>query len=278
MGQTTSEGHVEANGVRLWYDVTGGDADAPTVVLVQGVDGSALWWPPALVAGLAEGGLRVVRYDQRDVGLSTWVDGPFGVAELAEDLRGLLDGLGVARAHLVGLSMGGLVAQHLAFAHPERVASLVLATSTPGYDDRLPPTDESVFAGLDGPVENDEDVARLTLAFARAVAGSRFPFDEEGTRTLVAADMARGVNPASHHQGVVPAAPSRLDDLPSLRVPTLVVHGTEDPVFPFPHAEALAEGIPGAVLVRWDGVGHELPAPLMGELAARVAAHVRAAP
>ena len=130
-----------------------------------------------------------------------------------------------------------------------------------------------MFAGLDRPVETDEDIAELEVDFCRAVAGSRFEFDEQYYRNIVAADLARGMNSAV----IAPSASSRIDDLARIRVPTLVVHGTEDPVFPYDHAEVLAKGIPTATLVRWEGVGHQQPPQLVQELTRLVTQHIDAA-
>jgi pimeloyl-ACP methyl ester carboxylesterase len=169
--------------------------------------------------------------------------------------------------------VGGMVAQVAALQHPDRVRSLTLISTTPGPDPRLSPGDDSVFAGLDRPVRTDADVAELEVDFCRAVAGSRFEFDEQYYRDVVAADLARGVNPAAN----MPSASSRVDDLPRIQAPTLVVHGTEDPVYPYDHAEVLATGIPEATLVRWEGVGHEQPPQLVPELTGRIIQHVDAA-
>lgn len=122
-------------------------------------------------------------------------------------------------------------------------------------------------------VQTDADAAELALDFGRAVAGSRLGFDAQDHRDLVAADLARGMNPAAN----APSASSRIDQLARIRVPTLVVHGTEDPVYPDDHAEVLAEGIPTATLVRWEGVGHQQPPQLVPELTRLVIGHIDAA-
>jgi pimeloyl-ACP methyl ester carboxylesterase len=185
----------------------------------------------------------------------------------------VLDGVGIDAAHLVGVPVGGMICQAAALASPDRVCSLALISATPGPARRLSSGDEAVFAGLDRPVETDADIAELEVEFCRAVAGSRFAFDEQHYRDIVAADLARGMNPAAN----APAASSRIDQLARIRVPTLVVHGTEDPVYPFDHAEVLAAGIPEATLVRWEGVGHEQPPPLVPELTRLVIQHLDAA-
>lgn len=268
-----ASGFVDTNGVRLWFEDLG-PAEGPPVVLVSGGGASVVWWPPGLAEGLVDAGLRVVRFDNRDVGWSTHLDGaPYGIDDMAADTVGLLDALAVPAAHLVGVSVGGMVAQATAVGFPDRVRSLTLLTTTPGPDARLSPGDPAVFAGLDRAVETDEDAAELEVDFCRAVAGSRFPFDERYYRELALADQARGTN----RDPGVPSASSRVDALDRILVPTLVVHGTEDPVYPYDHATTLAGGIPDATLVTWDGVGHELPPPLVAELISAIAAHVTAA-
>jgi pimeloyl-ACP methyl ester carboxylesterase len=268
-------GYVDTNGVRLWYEELG-RPDGPPVLLVMGGGASVVWWPRELIEGLVGAGYRVVQFDNRDVGLSThidWAGAPYGIDDMADDLIGVLDAVGIDAAHIVGVSVGGMVAQVAALKHPDRVRSLTLISSTPGPDPRLSPGDDSVFTGLDRPVETAEDLADLEVDFCRAVAGSRFEFDEQYYREIAAADHARGTNPAAN----APSASSRIDDLSRIQVPTLVIHGTEDPIYPYDHAEVLAEGIPTATLVRWDGVGHEQPPQLVPELTRLITGHVHAA-
>lgn len=258
-------GYTDSDGVRLWYEARGPE-DGPVVLLVPGGGASVVWWPAELLAGLVAAGCRVVQFDSRDTGLSTYVDpseAPYGLDDLVADALAVLVAAGVdGPAHWLGVSMGGMVCQAAALLHPERVLSLTLVSTTPGPDDRLAAGDPSVFDGLDRPIETDEDFVALQLDFCRAVAGSRFPFAEDHYRGIATADAARGTNPAPG----VPSAGSRLDDLGQIRAPTLVVHGTEDPVYPYTHAEALAAGIPDATLVPWEGVGHEQPPELIPEL------------
>ena len=268
-------GYVDTNGVRLWYEELGRPDGAP-VLLVMGGGASVVWWPPELLQGLVGAGYRVVQFDNRDVGLSSYVDwasAPYGIQDMAGDAMGVLDAVGIDAAHLVGVSVGGMICQAAALGYPDRVRSLTLISTTPGPDPRLSPGDEAVFAGLDRPVQTDADIAELEVDFCRAVAGSRFGFDEQYYRDIVAADLARGMNPAAN----APSASSRIDDLARIQVPTLVVHGTEDPVYPYDHAEVLAEGIPKATLVRWEGVGHEQPPQLVPELTRLVIQHIDAA-
>lgn len=270
-----TQGYVDTEGVRLWYEELG-RADGLPVLLIMGGGASVVWWPAELIQGLVDAGYRVVQFDNRDVGLSThvdWASAPYGIDDMAGDAVGVLDAVGIEAAHVVGVSVGGMVGQAVALRHSDRLRSLTLVSTTPGPDPRLSSGDDSVFAGLDRPVETDEDAVELEVDFCRAVAGSRFEFDEPYYRDLAAVDLARGTNPAPG----MPSASSRVDDLARIRVPTLVVHGTEDPIYPYDHAEILAEGIPRATLVRWDGVGHELPPPLVTDLARMVIQHINAA-
>jgi pimeloyl-ACP methyl ester carboxylesterase len=268
-------GYVDTDGVRLWYQELGRAAGAP-VLLVMGGGASVLWWPPELLGGLVGAGYRVVQFDNRDTGLSSyveWASAPYGIGDMAGDAMGVLDVVGIDAAHLVGVSVGGMVCQAAALGCPDRVRSLTLISTTPGPDPRLSPGEEAVFAGLDRPVQTDADIAEREVDFCRAVAGSRFGFAEQYYRDLVAADLARGRNPAAN----APSASSRVEELARIRVPTLVVHGTEDPVYPYDHAEVLARGIPNATLVRWEGVGHEQPPQLVPELTRLVIQHIDAA-
>jgi pimeloyl-ACP methyl ester carboxylesterase len=274
-----AEGWIDTNGVRLWYGETG-DPGGEAVVLLMGAGASVLAWPAETLEALAGAGYRVVRFDNRDIGLSTHLDpatSPYTLDDLATDTLGLMDHLGIGRAHLVGASMGGMVAQSVALRQPDRVRSLTLLITTPGPDERLPPPSDRLAAVALMPGTTPEEVDERTVALWRVLAGTRFPFDEARIRADMAADAARGTNPAPAHALAVMTAPSRLDDLPRLSVPALVVHGTEDPIFPVEHAHALAAAIPGAELVVWDGVGHEVPPQLAGELIERVLAHLAAA-
>ena len=270
-----TSGFVETNEVRLWFEELGPVEGTP-VVLVSGGGASVVWWPSGLVQGLVDAGFRVVQSDNRDVGLSThldWDTAPYGIDDMAADTVGLLDALDIVAAHLVGFSVGGMVCQAAALDFPDRVRSLTLLCTTPGPDTRLSSGDPAVFDGLDRPVETDEDAAEVDVDFCRAVTGSRFAFDERYYRDMALADQARGTN---RNPGM-PSASSRVDDLGRVQAPTLVVHGTEDPIYPYDHGMTLARRIPRATLVTWQGVGHELPPPLVAELTLQIGAHVNAA-
>ena len=191
------EGYVETNGVRLWYEDLG-DPDGEAVVLVMGATASAISWPPELLDALTAAGHRVVRFDNRDIGLSTHVDyatDPYTLDDMAVDTVGLLDALGIDRAHFVGASMGGMISQLMAIRYPDRVRSLSLLITSPGPDDRLSPTSAEVVAIATRPATTDAELEQRGVDMWRVLTGSRFPFDEAHYRELAEMDAARGTNP-----------------------------------------------------------------------------------
>ncbi|MEL0139210.1 MAG: alpha/beta hydrolase [Acidimicrobiaceae bacterium] len=269
--------------VDLWVDVAGDGHD--TVVLLAGADTPGFHWSPSFVDALVGAGFRVVRFDHRDCGRSSWLGSEAGylLDDLAADLIGLLDLLAVDTAHLVGRSMGGMVAQVAALYHPERVRSLTLLGSTAGPGDELlpGPDDEFVDAMMHrlyaGPPPDRRALAGWLAELAELLAGDAYPFDADSARRLAAAELATGWQPESGHGVAVHASPSRLDRLSEIRQPTLVVHGTADPVFPIEHGRALATGIDGAVLLEVDRLGHETPAPMLDEFVPVLIEHLRSA-
>lgn len=268
---------VPVGDVSLWVEVHGELADE-VVLLLSGSDATTRRWPATLIDELVAAGLGVVAFDTRDCGLSSRIDPdtPYRLEDLALDACGVLDALGIAAAHVVGYSMGGAVAQLLALEHRARVRTLVLVSSTPGLgDERLPPADDDYVAFVvdrlfGDPPRSDEQKIEWIVEGYRRLAGTRFAFDEDAQRVLAQDELDRGWSAESGHGVAATASRSRLDRLRDIAVPTVVVHGDADPVFPLPHGEALAEGIPGARLVVVEGLGHELPVPLGGAVAAEV--------
>jgi pimeloyl-ACP methyl ester carboxylesterase len=258
---------VQVNGVDLCVETFGSPTD-PAILLVMGAGASMDWWHDDFCARLAAGPRYVIRYDHRDTGGSTsYPPGEPGYTsdDLVADAAALVAALGVRRAHVVGQSAGGALAQVLALDHPARVASLTLvATSPSGADPDLPTMSEearAVFAAIAEPDWSDRAavIEYLTEQW-RAVASRSRPFDAEGTRALSARVVDRTANMESSTKNVYAAEGSDRwrERLGELDVPTLVVHGTEDPVFPLGHGEALAREIPGAELLTLEGGGHEL--------------------
>ena len=260
-----AERMVEANGVELCTEAFGDPADPP-VLLVMGSGGSMLWWDEGFCRLLADDGRFVIRYDHRDTGRSvTYEPGSPGYtgADLVSDAAGVLDAHGIPAAHVVGVSMGGALAQLLALDFPGHVRSLVLISTTQavtgGRGGLPPPTAAfSRFAATATVDWTDRDsVSDYLVEYSRVLAGGRRPFDEARLRELVRRDVerARSFAAAQNHDALPDDERSR-EPLSSIAVPTLVVHGTADPLFPFPHGEALADEIPGARLLALEDAGH----------------------
>jgi pimeloyl-ACP methyl ester carboxylesterase len=258
---------VQVNGVELCVETFGRPTD-PAILLIMGAGASMDWWQDDFCARLAAGPRYVIRYDHRDTGQSTsYPPGEPGYTgdDLVADAAALIAALGVRRAHAVGQSAGGALAQLLALDHPERVASLTLvATSPAGPDPDLPPTTDeasAAFAAIAEPDWSDRAavIEHLTEQWRAGASRSR-PFDAQGTRALSARVVDRTTNMESSTKNFYAAEGSDRwrERLGGLHVPTLVVHGTGDPVFPLGHGEALAREIPRAELLTLEGGGHEL--------------------
>lgn len=250
------------NGVELCVE-TFGDSSDPAVLLIHGACASMLWWETELCASLAARGRFVIRYDNRDTGLSvSYPPGQPGYAlsDMVLDAVGILDALGVARAHVVGRSMSGAIALALGVEHADRVASLTFVATTTGDPDLPPMTEAFLEASSE---EAPSDVEKI-VSVLRAYAGPSPYFDEEHVRRLAVQDVARTVNVDSamtNHFCISFDAP-RAGGFGDVVAPTLVVHGSLDPVFPLEHGEALRDAVPGASLLVLDSVGHDLPRPV----------------
>jgi len=255
---------IEANGVDLCTEAFGDRADPP-VLLVMGVGGSMLWWEEGFCRMLADGGRFVIRYDHRDTGRSvTYEPGHPGYtgADLVADAVGVLDAYGLSAAHLVGVSAGGAFAQLLVLGFPARVSSLVLISTSPAkpVGRSLPRATERYGEFLTTAEVDWSDQASVIeyfVGYARMLAGGERPFDEDAMRELVCRDVARARDiAASENHGLLPEGDVPSEPLSSVRVPTLVIHGTADPMFPLEHGQALADEIPGAALLTLAGAGH----------------------
>ena len=261
---------VRANGVDLCVQTFGDKADSP-ILLVMGGASSMDWWEDGFCERLMAGSRFVVRYDHRDTGRSVSYEpgaAPYSLRDLAEDAVGLLDAFGLESAHLVGMSVGGWIGQLVALDHPDRVASLTLISTSPAAgpgDPDLPGMSEQLraFFAEEAPEPDWSDrdaVIDYIVEGERPFAGSR-PFDEPAIREIAARVFDRTTNLASgitNHAGIDSGDRWR-ERLGELSVPTLVIHGTEDPMFPYGNAVALAKEIPGARLLALERVGHEVP-------------------
>jgi pimeloyl-ACP methyl ester carboxylesterase len=255
---------IEANGVELCTESFGDPADPP-ILLVMGSGGSMLWWEEGFCAMLADGGRFVIRYDHRDTGRSvTYEPGRPGYTggDLVADAAGVLDAHGLGAAHLVGVSAGGAFAQLLALDHPGRVLSLVLISTSAALPTgrRLPPPSQEFGRFLStahADWSDPDSVIDYLVGYARVLAGGRRPFDEAGARDLVRRDVERARNfAATQNHDAIPDDERRRAPLSAVAAPTLVIHGTADPMFPLAHGAALAQEIPGARLMALEGAGH----------------------
>jgi pimeloyl-ACP methyl ester carboxylesterase len=255
---------IEANGVELCTEPIGDPGDPP-ILLVMGIGASMLWWEDGFCRLLADGGRLVIRYDHRDTGRSTsYEPGSPGYtgSDLVRDAVGVLDAYGIPAAHVVGVSAGGAFAQLLALAFPQRVLSLVLISTspaTPGERELPPPTEpyRRFVATADVDWSDRDSVVDYVVGYSRMLAGGERRFDDVAARELVRRDVARAHDiAASENHAVLPEGEVPQAPLSSIAVPTLVVHGTADPMFPLEHGQALTEEIPGAKLLTLRGAGH----------------------
>ncbi|MDW6025259.1 alpha/beta hydrolase [Mesorhizobium sp. BAC0120] len=245
-----------------------GDPAHPPVLLIMGAMASMLWWPDEFCRRLSNSGRYVIRFDNRDTGLSTkYEHGRPGYtsADMVDDVVRVLDGYGLTSAHIVGMSMGGAIAQSVALEYPQRVLSLTaISTSPVGMDtSHLPPArpeyqDHSAEAGQVNWSDREQAV-RSMVEEMRVLASPAHPFDKRTARRFVESDFDRSNSFASAANHFLLESGRKLRGrMAELRVPLLVIHGTADPLFPIEHGEALARAVPGAKLVRLEGGGHEL--------------------
>ena len=284
---------AKANGIEICYDTTGDPSD-PTVLLVMGLGGQLIQWDPELCGLIAERGYHVVRFDNRDVGLSTHLEGgvdvfglfasetggseppsvPYLLSDMANDAVCLLDNLGVDRAHVVGVSMGGMIAQTIALDHPSRVLTLTSIMSTTGDPDVGLPTAEAMEALVVPPAQTRQEAEDGAVRQAQ-VWGSPGLFDEVHLRRLAGDSWDRCHEPMgiARQLAAILASGSRSSGLATLAIPTLVIHGTADTLVQSSGGERTAEVIPDAKLLMVDGMGHDLPRALWPTLVDAICGH-----
>jgi pimeloyl-ACP methyl ester carboxylesterase len=272
---------TSANGIDIHFEIFG-DADRPVVLVVCGLGAQCVGYDDELCEMIAGHGYRVMRYDNRDAGLSTHLDGievdplgalailggggmveaPYTLADMAQDAVGLLDSLDVGSAHVVGASMGGMIAQTLAIEHPERVASLVSVMSTTGESDVGTPSPECLMSLMSIMVPAATRAERIESGVALArVIGTPGAFDEARARERAALFVDRAYDPAgtSRQLMAIFASGSRADRLPDVQVPTCVMHGDLDPLVDISGGHRTAELVPGAQFRLLESMGHDLP-------------------
>jgi pimeloyl-ACP methyl ester carboxylesterase len=290
--------HVKANGLDIYYESHGPD-DAEPILLIMGLGAQMTRWSPEFIAALTGAGHRVISFDNRDVGLTGKLDaaGPpdmpaifqalgegrkppvaYTLDEMAADAAGLLEALGIERAHIVGASMGGMIAQLVAADHPHRTLSLTSIMSTTGNPE-LPRAKPGAMARLNTPAP--DPTKDLDAYLASAVEGAKvmagtYPVDPAKVRALSLSDFHRSYYPVGfqrQYAGIL-ASPDRRPKLKTITAPTVVIHGEDDPLVPVEGGRDTAANIPGAELRLVPGVGHEMPAAVQDQFVAGILAAV----
>jgi pimeloyl-ACP methyl ester carboxylesterase len=290
---------ARTNGIELCYEVFG-DANAEPILLIMGLGAQMIHWDDDFCRQLAARGFRVIRFDNRDIGKSSKLSGgkrlspvellklrflkipvaaPYRLSDMAQDVTGLMDTLGIKSAHLVGASMGGMIAQEIAISFPQRVRSLTSIMSTTGNPKVPPPTREaSAMLMAPPPTSKEEYFERFAQTWKILRVGS-FPQDEALDRSRAERTFERGLNPAGvgRQLRAILASGSRKERLASVKAPTLVIHGTVDPLVRPEGGKDTAASIPGARLLMIEGMGHALPIPMWPQIIDAIDKHAHAA-
>lgn len=291
---------TKANGIEIEYE-TFGKKDDPALLLIMGLGAQLTLWPESLCEGLAQQGFFVVRYDNRDVGLSTdfdsaglpnlmdafakvmkgqKVDAPYLLSDMAADAIGLLDALGIDRAHMVGGSMGGMIAQVIAATYPARTRSLVSIMSTSGRYG-LPAGKPEAVAMLSAQPEGPsrEQIVAHGIKLRTVISGPGYPTDPAAMRALVERNVDRRYYPpgAARQYLAIMASGPRVDLLKTVKVPTLVLHGEDDPLLPVECGRDVAALVPGAKIETFPGWGHDVPEQMVPKLVSSISNFCKAA-
>lgn len=293
---------ARANGICLEYEIDGPE-DAPVLLMIHGVGAQLIRWPPDLCRALVEAGFRILRFDQRDSGLSTHMDEapvpdiakvlearsrgedpdlPYTLHDLAEDAIGLLDALEIGSAHVLGVSLGGMVAQVMAIEHASRIESLAIFMSQSG-NPAIPPSRPDALAILSkpapDPVREREAYLQHQVERNRVLGSPAYPVPEPELRRYAILAAERAWNPRGPARQLAAGRGSadRRAQLRNLRLPVLVLHGADDPLIPVAAGEDIADNIDKSWFVKVDGMGHDLPAELFGLFVSAITANARRA-
>ena len=312
---------IDVNNINIWYEEFG-DQEKETILLIMGANANCMQWDKEFISQLVANDYHVVRFDNRDVGKSTWfgkesslnkylrilpnfllkmiVNKIFGLAvdengrfkfsestpveydlsDMAKDAVSLMDALKINKAHIIGASMGGMITQIIALDYPERVLSITPIMTSPGVQNE----------SLSGPTEKLLGAIKKSFVFNlkgrmedgvveiyRQLTGSRFPFNEHEFREKLKPIIEHGNNPFALHGAAVGASPDRTSRLHEIKVPALIIHGTEDAILPLDHGIAVADGITDSKRMIMEGVGHEIPEELIPEIVKAIVTNIRRA-
>ena len=312
---------IDVNNINIWYEEFG-DQEKETILLIMGANANCMQWDKGFISQLVANDYHVVRFDNRDVGKSTWfgkesalnkylrilpnfllkmiVNKIFGLAvdengrfkfsestpveydlsDMAKDAVSLMDALKINKAHIIGASMGGMITQIIALDYPERVLSITPIMTSPGVQNE----------SLSGPTEKLLGAIKKSFVFNlkgrmedgvveiyRQLTGSRFPFNEHEFREKLKPIIEHGNNPFALHGAAVGASPDRTSRLHEIKVPALIIHGTEDAILPLDHGIAVADGITDSKRMIMEGVGHEIPEELIPEIVKAIVTNIRRA-
>jgi pimeloyl-ACP methyl ester carboxylesterase len=281
---------IKAGEVELFYELRR-DGQEPLLLLIMGLGGQMTSWDPGFLDSLREAGFGLLLFDNRDTGLSTSFDAagmpsfedlfagkaapPYSIEDLAADAAGLLEALGVERAHVLGISMGGMIAQALAISRPDQVLSLCSIMSTTGAPNTGMPTEDAIEVLIARSPTDREGYVDNQVVVWKVIGSPGFAFDEEMIRAKAAASFDRSFRPdgVTRQFAAIIGAKDRTEGLSKLSMSTLVVHGDEDKLMTPGGGVATAEAVPGAKLMKIPGMGHDLPPEVWDEVAAAVAAN-----
>ena len=293
----TPEAFAPANGLSLCYDAFG-DPGAPPMLLIMGLGAQMILWDDEFCATLAARGFRVIRFDNRDIGRSTYLSDivrvdlpalmmqrlqgksiacPYHLSDMAADAIGLLDFLGIETAHIIGASMGGMIAQEIAIRHPTRVRSLVSIMSSTGAANLPPPSPEGAAVLMAPPALTRNDFITGFCRNWKILRAGSFPQDEARDPARAARMWDRGTNPAGVARQLLAilASGDRTVQLGRVTAPTLVIHGTPDPLVPVEAGRATAAAVPGAKLLELSRMGHAMPIELWPAVIGAIAEHCK---
>lgn len=291
----TQSGKAPVNDIEIYYE-TFGNKQNPAILLIMGLDAQCVIYGENFINPLVDAGFYVIRFDNRDIGLSTWMNNtwhrsrPYSLEDMAKDSVELLGFLQIKQAHIIGVSMGGMIAQHIAIDFPEKVLSLTSIMSS-GFT--LNPTIASKFSHklifrlvpflikrfyIKNKYSNHKISVESYVATYRILRGRRFEFDDSYFREVFTEgiEIRKGQNPRARYQQfcAIIASGSRLKKLHQIKAPTLVIHGTADPLVNPKHAEIYAPLIPNSKLLMVEGMGHELPKGALTEVLPEIIRHI----